>query len=320
MIFFVYVMMAFIVIWLSGKCAKYIDLIEKNTSLSGAFVGGIILAAVTSLPELFSTISATVFLNKPQIVIGNILGSNILNMTVLGVVLSLFLKNIRKKKLEKTHLKTITTIIIIYIIIFSTVFYSFEVNFLTISSCSLAIILLYYLSVRSMKSEHNEKEKTNVNLKLKSVILKFILTAILLVLSSICITYIVDFISINYSLGSTFAGALFLGVATSLPEIASTISLAKMGNMNAAIGNILGSILFNFNILALADFIYLKKSIYKTVDILSSHCANLIIYGMLCGITVCLMVVINNLKVKNRLIYLFLSLVSVGCYLAFLSL
>ena len=54
-------------------------------------------------------------------------------------------------------------------------------------------------------------------------------------------------------MGATFGGALFLGVATSLPELTATINLSKRGNINAAYGNIIGSISFNFCILSVAD-------------------------------------------------------------------
>lgn len=59
------------------------DIIDKRTSISGAFIGGVILAAITSLPELFTSISATALLGQPELVIGNILGSDIFNTAVL---------------------------------------------------------------------------------------------------------------------------------------------------------------------------------------------------------------------------------------------
>ena len=53
MIYLEYVIAAAIVVVLSMKASDYIDLLDKNTRLSGAFLGGIMLSAVTSLPELF---------------------------------------------------------------------------------------------------------------------------------------------------------------------------------------------------------------------------------------------------------------------------
>ena len=83
MIFLIYAIIAAGVTFLSVKAADYVDLIDKKTSLSGAFIGGIMLSAVTSLPELFTSLSSTLLLDEPGLCIGNILGSNIMNVLVI---------------------------------------------------------------------------------------------------------------------------------------------------------------------------------------------------------------------------------------------
>ena len=55
MIYLEYLVVAAFVVILSIKASNYIDLLDKNTELSGAFLGGIMLSAVTSLPELFKS-------------------------------------------------------------------------------------------------------------------------------------------------------------------------------------------------------------------------------------------------------------------------
>ena len=77
MIIIGYLILAVIVMGFSIQLSNYVDIIDKRTSISGAFIGGVILAAITSLPELFTSISATALLGQPELVIGNILGSDI---------------------------------------------------------------------------------------------------------------------------------------------------------------------------------------------------------------------------------------------------
>lgn len=72
--YILYILVAAAVVWLSVKASHYIDLIDQKSSLSGAFLGGVLLSAVTSLPELFTSISATVLLAKPSLCLGNISG------------------------------------------------------------------------------------------------------------------------------------------------------------------------------------------------------------------------------------------------------
>ncbi len=64
-----YIVLAVLVIGLSMRLSSYVDMLDKQTNLSGAFLGGVMLAAVTSLPELFTSISGVVFLNEPELVV-----------------------------------------------------------------------------------------------------------------------------------------------------------------------------------------------------------------------------------------------------------
>ena len=80
MIFVIYILLALGVIVFSVKLSFYVDELDKKTNVSGAFLGGVMLAAVTSLPELFTSIASTIFLDDVNLVYGNILGSNIFNV------------------------------------------------------------------------------------------------------------------------------------------------------------------------------------------------------------------------------------------------
>ena len=72
------------IVFLSVKLSEYVDLLDKSTKVSGAFIGGVLLAAVTSLPELFTSLSAVLFIGENNLVTGNILGSNLFNLAALG--------------------------------------------------------------------------------------------------------------------------------------------------------------------------------------------------------------------------------------------
>ena len=79
MYYALFILLAAAVVFLSIKLAKYVDLLDKTTKISGAFIGAVLLAAVTSLPELFTSISATLIVRENELVLGNILGSNLFN-------------------------------------------------------------------------------------------------------------------------------------------------------------------------------------------------------------------------------------------------
>ena len=92
MIYVVYLCVAAGLTFLAIKAADYVDLIDKKTSLSGAFIGGVMLSAVTSLPEMFTSISSTLMLKQPGLCMGNILGSDLFNLLILAVLALVFFR------------------------------------------------------------------------------------------------------------------------------------------------------------------------------------------------------------------------------------
>ena len=93
MYYALYVLLAAAVVFVSIKLADYVDLLDKKTKISGAVIGGIMLAAVTSLPELFTSITAVTIVRQPGLGIGNILGRNLFNVAARGLVLLLLIRS-----------------------------------------------------------------------------------------------------------------------------------------------------------------------------------------------------------------------------------
>lgn len=319
MLFLIYALVAAIVIFLSIKAAEYVDLIDKTTSVSGAFLGGILLSAVTSLPELLTSLSATLGLNEPGLAIGNILGSNLFNMTVLAILITFGIKTYQQAKIASSYRVTTLILCIIYGILLLNATGILDFQLLTISITSLLVFGLYLYSLKMMgnddtEEEGEEDEETIVtSLTLKQIMVRFAFTSIGLVVFSIVITYITDAIAIEYNLGTGIAGALFLGIATSLPEVTSCISLVKRGNFNIAVGSIVGSNMFNFLVLFIADFFYTKESMYVFNDLQTK---NLLFFG---AIATPLMYLLLKKQASNSYRFIVLSLGIVTCYVLFLA-
>ena len=115
--------------------------------------------------------------------------------------------------------------------------------------------------MKNDESAENENED-NCHLSVIQVVIRFILYSVSLVCVSILLTHVTDQVAEELNLGATAAGAIFLGIATSLPELSASINLVRMKNYNASFGNIVGSNLFNFTILCFADLVYSKGSIF----------------------------------------------------------
>ncbi len=318
MIYLLYAVVVVAIVFVSTKASKYVDLLEKKTTLSGAFIGGVMLSAVTSLPELFTSISAASFLNQPGLSIGNILGSNLFNLVILAVLSLVFFKSFSECSISVSHQKTTVFGFLLFLAIIFNMLGVLNIELINeaipiINLTSIVIVIIYILGVRSMSSESSEEESSEDtdDMSLKSVIIRFVIVSLFIIGLSIVLTYLTDMISVELGLGAGLAGALFLGIATSLPELSSTIALFRMKSFNIGVGNVLGSNLFNFVILAVADILYWgDKAVYDFAD---PKNINLLIFG---AIATPLAFII--IKIKNKYIKAISAVGIIACYIAFL--
>lgn len=312
-------LVAAVVVILSIKASNYIDLLDKNTELSGAFLGGIMLSAVTSLPELFTSISATVLLNRPGLCMGNILGSDLFNLVAISVIILFYFKGFSKGRVSKSYRHVSFLVFLIYIFIGLNFMDVLNLRILNLSITSVLILLVYILGAKylAVANDVDADEDAldyhasmSTKLSIRQIGFRFFLASIGIIAFSIMLTYLTDQISVKLSLGQGLAGALFLGIATSLPELASTITLFKMRNYNIAVGNIVGSNLFNFIILAVADVLSLGSGVYALPD---DKTIALLIFGLVATPLFWIM-----LRFKNRTTQGVCSVGIIGCYVAFL--
>lgn len=310
-----YLIVAASVVWASVKASHYIDLIDRTTNLSGAFLGGVLLSAVTSLPELFTSLSATLVLHKPSLCIGNILGSNLFNIAMLSVVTLLSVRSIARIRFARGNIAVAIYLIFIYGIMALDFAGVLNVEIGTVNIITFLFLVIYTLAVRHLSGESTadcDECDEPVTLSPNAIFLRFMLASIAIIALSIVMTYITDAVAERFAIGEGFAGALLLGVATSLPEVSSTIALFRIRNYDIAVGNIVGSNLFNFLVLCIADIASFRDSVYVYDD---SKVVLLLIFG---GIATLL--TLPMLKIRSGVVRAMLATGIIACYIAFLLL
>ena len=322
-----YIVTAAIVVFVSLKLSDFLNIIDKKSNISGAFLGGVLLAAVTSLPELFSSLTATVFVKDNNYVLGNVLGSNLFNMMIFALIFFIFFKKMVEKKVSKYFLVSMAFSGALYVLttIAGLIFVPNGWMLGYFNPVSILIIVVYVISViKTPKIEEaEEEEEKEIKITLKTAVILFVVFAVILVGASIFLTYLTDAISVKYSLGASFGGALFLGVATSLPELTSTINLARKRNFQAAYSDLIGSCIFNFLILTFSDA--LSFGCKTNVYFFDQSAFMMIVFGaiefiaLLIGLILLIKGVDGN-KIQNRIIFYALGTILIGSYVAFVVL
>ena len=312
MIFLIYAIIAAGVTFLSVKAADYVDLIDKKTSLSGAFIGGIMLSAVTSLPELFTSLSSTLLLDEPGLCIGNILGSDLFNLSALAVLIVVFSRSFAVADIAHSHQNVLWLLLVAYGALALNMMGILSVELFTVSITSVILIACYAASVKHLSGEEAESSDEDSNpLTLKQVLIRFAFVAVGIVVLSVLISQVTDMLAEELNLGKSMAGALFMGVATSLPELSSTITLFRKKSFDIAVGNIVGSNIFNLIILSVSDILYTGTGLYDFSD---PKTVALLVFGFLAH-----PLILCALKLRHRCVQVGLSVGCVATYVGFLS-
>lgn len=306
-----FLFLAGLTVFLSFRLSYYADLLNKTTNISGVFIGGILLAGITSLPELVTCLSS-IFLNNPYLAIGDILGSNFFNIAMMCFFDILFIKTMFYNYTKNRYYLIYVLLILNYLIMYLFMGGTFNLEIFNIGLPSFIIIITYIFYLKNAKEEETKKEVITTK---EHVLLKFFLVGLFMVIVSILLTLVVNLIAgKNPNVASSFIGAILLGITTSMPEVTTFIALVKMKSFDLALSDIIGSNLFNLLILAIGDIFLKNKEIYYFVDKESMF---LLIFGLILTI---LSFYQNNRKVvKNKFVYIIPSLIGILLYAYYIA-
>jgi len=278
--YFLFFISALMVVLAGTRLAAYGDVLATHTPLGYTLVGGILIATVTSLPEISSSISAAM-IGSPDLAFGNVYGSNAFNIMIIAIAdiaqgPGSLLRMVRESHILSSMFGIIMTVISIMAIVIAP-YGMFEMSIGWVSSFSLIIMITYLTAMTLMvryENKHASITKENDssdkvikpdNLVPKTAI-KFIVMAVIIVISGIQLSVNADIIAENTGLGQTFIGTLLMAGATSLPELVASIAAIRIGAYDMAVGNVLGSNLLNILIIAITDFSYVQGSVYVAVS------------------------------------------------------
>lgn len=262
MLFLQFLFLAVIVVLGAIQLSKQADIIDNNSNLNPIIIG-IMLALATSLPELATGITSTL-IGQSTMTLSNVLGSNAFNVTILAVMMLVFYNQNLYSRLSNEANKVNYFVLGMYGLFIIGLLFAGDKNIPDgllemgrISFVSIFIAILYYVSVKMIKApEGDDVDLIEVDKKeLRKSFYKMAFFSAIIVIAAIYLSKTADAIMVDLGLNASFVGAIFIGVATSLPEFTSALNLCRLKKYDLAATSVLGSNLFNFTIISVVDVI-----------------------------------------------------------------
>ena len=255
-------------VWVLGAgLSKYGDALADLTGLGRLFVGSILVALATSLPELSTNISA-VRLNppNPDLAVGNVLGANMLDLFIFAMVALLFggQRFLRQIAPEQGYLILLAATMTGLAVVFGAL--RLDAGYWKVGLSSVLLLVVYVAGmwvVYQKRPQHaaasgdgGAAAESEPSMTLGRAWLMFFLVSCGVIAAGIFLAWSTDRIAEITGVASSTLGILAVSVITTLPELSAAVAAARMGAADLGVAGLFGSAVFNASILAYADPFY----------------------------------------------------------------
>jgi cation:H+ antiporter len=257
------------------QLSRYGDVIAERTGLGRTLIGVIMVATVTSLPELVAGVSAVAVAGVPNIAVGDALGSCIFNLLILLVIeLGYPRASIYTLAAQSHILSTGFGVVLIGIVALS-VLVGDRLPAIGHVGIYTPVIFIGYLlamrivlqyELREARARPEEKELRYPEITLQRALVGYVVAATFVVVAGVWLPFVGAELARVMNWNNSFVGTLFVAFSTSLPELAVALSAVRLGALDLAIGNLLGSNLFDMAIIAVDDLAFLKEPLFANIS------------------------------------------------------
>jgi cation:H+ antiporter len=304
MIWLQFVISALILVLAAIKLTEYGDAIGYHTKLSGMFIGALLIASATSLPEMLTMINS-IHQNHINLTAGDLFGSSMFNMLLLGMLDMIFYKNriLRRVALKHALTASLGTMLTGMAVFFILSDIHLKIGWFGLDS--MLMLAMYFTGVWLLRSnpviggtpDDNKVGGEGIGKipTLRKAIIGFGVAVIVL---TIVVPWVVRSgagIAQVSGLGDGFIGIVLIAGVTSLPELVAMVAAVRFGAHDMAVGNLFGSNVFNMFALALADLFYLQGSFLGAIDPIFA------LAGLLAMLLTTLGLVGNLVQVERRI-------------------
>ena len=246
------------------------DAIAGITGLGRLFVGALLLAAATSLPELATDVSA-VRLGAPNLAAGDLFGSSLANMLILAAIGYVSAGSPVFRAATPVHAVTACLAIVLNAAAGVFVLVRLEQPGWPIGIESLLLAAAFVVGMRIVYTHRADGERADAGpprwtRPIRGALLRFSLASAGVLAAAPAFAWSAQRIAELSGLGTTFVGTWLVGLATSLPELVTTMAALRLGAVDLAVGNLFGSNAFNMVVFVAMDLAHPGGSIFAVLD------------------------------------------------------
>lgn len=256
---------AAIIAWGGSALSRHADVLAEKLNVGRTWIGLVLLATITSLPELMTGLSAVTAADAPDIAVGDIMGSCVINLLLIVVIDLLHRDPPLFRVVSQGHLLAAGFGIILLALAGVSILVSHGGQAWTMAHFGITtpvLLALYLLSARTVflheRSHRGDTEEAvrYADASLPAAVRGTIVAGLVVIVAGAGLPFAGEGVAEAMGWEASFVGTVFVALATSLPEATVVVAAVRLRALDLALGNLLGSNLFNLAILAIDDFAY----------------------------------------------------------------
>ncbi|MDP1768702.1 MAG: sodium:calcium antiporter [Nitrospirota bacterium] len=279
----IFLLSAAVIVYAGAKLSRYGDQIATLTGLGGLWIGVVLMAGATSLPEIFTDVSAAL-MDAPDLAAGDLFGSNMANMLILGIIDLMHRQKRVWQQAAFEHALSAGLAIFLTGLAAFFVLYGSDVKHGGVALGSMILLLFYIFGMRLVFRQESSKwrkqeqekvvegqradERTQPNMRdgLRQASFRFAMAALALLVAAPFLAGSASEIAKQSGVTTTFIGTSLVGIATSLPELVTATAAVRLGAFDLAVGNLFGSNAFNMAAFFFVDVAFQGGPLFNVVS------------------------------------------------------
>jgi cation:H+ antiporter len=276
LIWFEFAVCLAVIMFAGTKLAQYGDVIAEKTGLGRIWIGVVLIAFVTTIPELVTSVSSVALVHSPDLALGTLLGSCCFNLAILALLDILHSRTPVLSVASPRHIITGGWGALLIAVAAAGIVAGHRFSFLTLGWVgipTIVILILYLVGMwwifrreRGQRLDAPTTPNQYDKFTIRMVSIRFALAAAAVIAAGIWLSFIGDDIGRTTGWGGTFIGSMFLAISTSAPELIVAITALRIGAVDLAVADILGANMLDIAMIVPVDLAQSQGFVLSSVS------------------------------------------------------